>query len=96
MDAELYIKEKRRMLLNELGKGGEHNSLFIRLNDLEKKHPAEAVRIVEQWSKAHPIQTNAMKFEEVFGISFGTFWSMPYDKAENFVGAPYEPPKGSE
>lgn len=30
--------------------------------------PEKAVRIVEEWSKAHPVQTNAMKFEEVFGF----------------------------
>lgn len=27
----------------------------------------KAVAIVEQWSKEHPIMTNKMKFEEVFG-----------------------------
>lgn len=28
----------------------------------------EAIEIVEQWAKEHPIVTNAMKFKEVFGI----------------------------
>ena len=26
------------------------------------------VKVVEQWSKEHPIITNARKFEEVFGL----------------------------
>lgn len=28
----------------------------------------EAIEIVENWVKEHPIKTNAMKFEEVFGF----------------------------
>lgn len=28
----------------------------------------KAVAIIEQWSKEHPVQTNAQKFEEVFGF----------------------------
>jgi len=36
--------------------------------ELPKCKPEKAVRIVEEWSKAHPVKTNAMKFEEVFGV----------------------------
>ena len=62
--------------------------------------PDEVVRIVEEWSKAHPIQTNAQKFEEVFG-SISLLYEM-FDFNSNDYGvhhsmwwnAPYEPPKG--
>lgn len=33
-----------------------------------KFHAYEAIEIVEQWAKEHPIVTNAEKFKEVFGI----------------------------
>lgn len=35
--------------------------------DFIRMFPAEAVSIVEQWSREHPVMTNAQKFEEVFG-----------------------------
>lgn len=31
-------------------------------------HSYEAIEIVEQWAKEHPVKTNAEKFKEVFGI----------------------------
>lgn len=34
------------------------------------KNPDEAERIVSEWSKEHPITTNADKFKEVFGEDF--------------------------
>ena len=55
--------------------------------------PEEAVRIVEEWSKEHPIQTNGNKFREVFGDAFygecpsSGFWMSWWD-------APYEAPEG--
>ena len=50
--------------------------------------PAEAVRIVEEWSKANPVQTRKDKFKEVFGswpssIIIGActqeWWDAPYE-----------------
>ena len=44
-----------------------------------------AIKVVEQWSKEHPIITNAKKFEEVFDISgyrlitqSADWWDEPY------------------
>lgn len=31
-------------------------------------HCYKAIKIVEEWAKEHPVQTNAEKFEEVFGV----------------------------
>lgn len=35
-----------------------------------REFPEEADSIIMQWSKEHPIVTNAMKFKEVFGYDF--------------------------
>ena len=46
------------------------------------KDPQGVVEIVEKWSKERPIQTNAEKFWEVFGIppapGYGGWWDAPY------------------
>ena len=47
-----------------------------------RRNPEEAIRIVEAWAADHPIQTNAQKFEEVFGIK-------PH---KNILGQWYCPP----
>lgn len=112
MDAVKYLKEKRRMceiyikhkyceacpLADNGGSCGPQ----------EDANPAEAVRIVEEWSKAHPIQTNGQKFEEVFGINGKYLAAMFYDYCVNeerdgvaikpacWWDMPYEAPKGAE
>ena len=102
MDAVEYLKEFKRMCdsLNdeascrcgwcEFSKSG--------VDCTEPDDPAEAVRIVEEWSKAHPIQTNADKFKEVFGWSpynsGGDYINAPYDMLWTWWDAPYEAPKG--
>jgi len=35
-----------------------------------REYPEEVEDIVMQWSKKHPVVTNAMKFKEVFGYDF--------------------------
>lgn len=49
-------------------------------------------KVVEQWSKEHPIITNVQKFEEVFGVlpvdyvmgrSRETWWDEPYKEPEH-------------
>ena len=32
------------------------------------KNPEEAERIIMEWAARHPVKTNRMKFEEVFGV----------------------------
>ena len=68
MDAVEYLKERLR-LCDEYR--NDHTSCegcpFGTVCMSEAFNPEESVRIVEEWSKAHPIQTNAQKFAEVFG-----------------------------
>lgn len=73
MDAVEYLKERERMcesfgtscvgcpIHSDSKKAGHYCKTFIRTC------PEQAVAIVEQWSKEHPVITNLMKFEEVFG-----------------------------
>lgn len=108
MDAVEYLKELRRMCdtLNddascrcgwcEFSKAG--------VDCTEPDDPEEAVHIVEEWSKAHPIQTNTDKFKEVFGFEPCTdmAWAAANDEyaAElhdaEWWDAPYEAPKGGK
>lgn len=115
MDAVKYLKEKVRMCERDRLIDCEHCPLSRYNNgtdsgcaDFEEEHPAEAVRIVEEWSKAHPIQTNGQKFEEVFGINGKYLAAMFYDYCVNeerdgvaikpacWWDMPYEAPKGAE
>lgn len=105
MDAEKVIKELGRMCCSMENCA---DCKVSKLRDEEPhfcmhyvyKYPAETVRIVEEWSKAHPIQTRREKFKEVFG-------KPPTAKVNCFMGciegveadwwdAPYEAPKGAE
>lgn len=71
MDAVEYLREKVRMCKSHIDcdrcqlreKKEESNSCYT----FEIQHPKESVSIVEKWSREHPVMTNAMKFEEVFG-----------------------------
>ena len=100
MDAEMYLKEKARMCGRDCA-----ISFFMECVGCDswiEQHPAEAVRIVEEWSKKHPIQTNGDKLKEVFGNIYLGFiahiendygdLSIEWDKS--WWDAPYEPPKG--
>ena len=54
-----------------------NNGNDVSCNDLMRKFPEKAERIILQWSKENPIMTNGKKFEEVFGFS-------PYMKFRSF------------
>ena len=48
------------------------------------------IKIVEQWSKEHPIITNARKFKEIFGLPAhcmidqdAQWWDEPYEEPEH-------------
>lgn len=58
------------------------------------ENPEQAVRIVEEWSKAHPIQTNADKFKEVFGQPKEFLTKSAELYLERWLAKPYEAPKG--
>lgn len=75
MDAVKFLKEKKRMCdryySNDckgcpLGPAPE-NGGYASCEQFAEEDPDEVVVNVEQWSAEHPIITNAMKFEQVFG-----------------------------
>ena len=69
MDAVKYVNEKIRMCrsFSTCQSCREELKLNKCVNQLETENTKLAVDAVEQWSKEHPIMTNKMKFEEVFG-----------------------------
>lgn len=95
MDAVKYLKEKKRMCeksscihcpLGRTYRNSEDNcDVFIR------NSPEEAVAIVEKWSNEHPVITNLMKFEEVFGKRISEVQA-PF----SWWNAEYKAPKGEE
>ena len=102
MDAKIFAKELGRMCksYDDCGKCGMSKLRTEKycncLNDF-CIYPAEAVRIVEEWSKAHPIQTNGDKFYEVFGWDiFNVLVNESWAKATTWADMPYEPPKGED
>lgn len=75
MDAVNFLKEKGRMCeaIHQCHKcpiSSDNNQYGLTCIIFAEKHPEEAVDIVEQWSKEHPVVTNGEKFREVFGIDY--------------------------
>ena len=105
MDAVEYIKEKVRMCHSDPIEKFKcdrcpmfADTIEIGCVYWEETDPTEAVRIVEEWSKAHPIQTNGMKLKKDFGLPgvekvFNAGRWM-YALLEQWWNAPYEGPKG--
>ena len=64
MDAVEYLKERARMCKS-------YGYICAECPLINGKcvagNPEEIVSAVEKWSREHPVMTNAMKFEEVFG-----------------------------
>lgn len=79
MDAVQYLKERERMCNREKQGSFKCDRCPLRVPgakeigcvELEKNNPEVAVDTVEQWSELHPIFTNAMKFEQTFGVKLG-------------------------
>ena len=73
MDAVKYLKERHRICESMANSDARcpfgFACIVCERQRTEIDHPEEAVRIVEEWSKAHPRQTNADKFKEVFGVT---------------------------
>lgn len=70
MDAVEFIKEKNRMCKNikcsECDLSSNNTNLNPACDIFIWKHPVEAVKIVEQWSKEHPEPTRQNKFLKTF------------------------------
>lgn len=78
--------------------------------DIEMFHAHEAIEIVENWAKEHPIVTNADKFREVFGFDMTICWDNEFpcnecqfcdidgtcNSKEKFWNAEYKEPAESE
>lgn len=100
MDAVEFAKEMKRMMEYSPRK----DEICYDIKGIIRQSPEFAVRIVEEWSKAHPIQTNADKFKEVFG--FEPYSDMAWAAANDEYAAelhdtawwekPYEAPKGAD
>lgn len=98
INAVEYLKDKTRMT-NACRIDCDSCPLSIKNNgtdegcvEFEMKYPEEAVQKVEEWSKSHPILTNADKFKEVFGFGGHT----QIDQFAQWWDIPYEAPKGAE
>lgn len=97
MEAIDYLKESNRMCesfenchecpLNMASRKYEETCRFM-----TKTHPAEVVEVIEQWSKEHPIITNAQKFKEVFGFSVEDKYTMRSDVTD-WLNKPYKEPE---
>lgn len=77
MDALEYLKARSRMTNNckmDCDKcllGCDKNSRGVSCSGLETNYPKEAIKIVEDWSKEHPIITNKDKYKETIKKVFG-------------------------
>ena len=111
MDAVKFLKEHKRicqiychsLTCTECPLEDCNNGLGIPCDTLFNEHPEAVVRVVEEWSKEHPIQTNGEKLKEVFGIkngiryySNGTGTDRGCYMSGDWLDAPYEPPKGED
>lgn len=96
MDAVEFAKEMKRMIEYQPRKG----EICYDIKGIIRQSPEFAVRIVEEWSKAHPRQTNADKFCEVFGFGPVTYYQgeeiHDYIADPQWWYEPYQAPKGAD
>lgn len=77
MDALEYLKTRKRMTKNcrvdcdECLLGSKYNGRNINCIPLESLYSDEAIQIVEDWSKEHPLVSNVDKYKEVIKETFG-------------------------
>lgn len=77
MDALNYLKTKKRMTKNcridcdECLLGNKYNGRNINCFLLESLYSDEAIKIVEDWGKEHPLKTNKDKYKEIIRETFG-------------------------
>lgn len=101
MDAVKFLKEKKRMCDRYYSNDCKSCPLepspecggYASCEQFAEEDPDEVVFNVEEWSAEHPITTNAMKFEEVFGTlapvakminSSPTWWDKEYEPPVEF------------
>ena len=77
MDALEFLKVRSRMTKNcgmDCDKcllGCNKNSRGVSCSGLETNYPNEAIKIVEEWGKEHPLVSNVDKYKEVIKETFG-------------------------
>lgn len=81
MDAAKFIVEKNRMcdsynsynenVCEDCSISSYNNGFEISCSEFIRNYPEDAVRIVEEWSKANPLKTNFMHYAEVMKEEFG-------------------------
>ena len=75
MDALNFFRIKRKMCreyvdtCTDCPLSGANNRYSIACSEFEIKYPEDAIQIVSDWEKEHPLITNRIKFKEVFGIT---------------------------
>lgn len=70
MDAVEFIKEYYRLCHSYMSCSEcifKQNAPTRGCHDYIQHYPEKSAQIVEKWSHEHPVMTNAMKFEEIFG-----------------------------
>lgn len=117
MEFQDFWKERDRMCeqyeycqLPRFGEGCPMKKLFPNNNfsclEVVKMYSVEAEQIVKQWAKEHPIVTNGIKLNEIFGEGFKMSARDTLDMRVTFNGEDvsflewlkqeYQPPKGEE
>ena len=81
------VKERRRMCkevqnCSKCPLSAINNKTKTYCDAFMSESPAEADRIVMQWSAEHPVMTNRRKFEEVFGFNIATLFEINCRNAE--------------
>lgn len=98
MDAEKYLKERGRMT-NECNAysckdcklGLCYNRHELTCTELEHRYPEEAVAIVEQWAKEHPVRTYKDVFLEKFPDAERQKNGIPYPCIIHYFGRKVRP-----
>lgn len=104
MEFKEFCKERDRMFQYHSGKckdnacplfNVKNNNRFHRCDYGSFLEPEKAEKAVFEWSKEHPVMTNADKFMEVFGTEFND--AMSEIGMWHWQSQEYKPPrKGSE
>lgn len=77
MDAIEYLKVRSRMTndcnisCDKCLLGYDKNSRGVSCSGLETNYPKEAIKVVEDWSKEHPIMTNTEKYKQLMKSILG-------------------------
>lgn len=94
MEALEFLKEAKRKCSSTTCEvcRNESYAVLCPLSEYPDEEMEKLVSGVEQWSKEHPIITNAQKFKEVFGFSVEDKYTMRSDVTD-WLNKPYKEPE---